>query len=111
MDNYEKKCKELDIELAALLGTPVFIDEETGHMWYEGDIYYTQELKRWTQNDAEAFRLAVEQEINWHLSRDYDEIVTNYGVKLDTQDFTSDLAVVRYAIVQAVINKLKASHG
>ena len=114
MNDYEQKALALDKELAELLGWHRFTSTKAG---LYGDnpslnkVY--QPIPRWTQNDGAALRLAVEYEID---IKHYEEGVTtmwawdNFSEKeYLSKDFPDGYSCVRYAIVQATINKLKAN--
>lgn len=115
MNDYEQKCFQLDKELAKLIyGCPAFIDSCTDFMWFEADVHFSQPLARWTQDDAEAFRLAVEHNIQVCVYSDL--VITEYmsndyptGDRYQYHSFPDKSSAVRFAIVQAVVNKLKGN--
>lgn len=104
---YEQKSFELDKELAGLLGytnirqSKLFPEKFVGR-YSSGDKGH---IPRWTQDDAEAFRLAVEHDV---LPSTNGKNISAPGVStLYATDFPDKQSAARYAIVQAVINKLK----
>lgn len=123
--SYEQDAINLDKELAELLGWKIITERLTSfpnvgvvykHCFISGinpNYPYGDnfELPCWTQNDAAAFQLMVEHEIdvmNYHegmaaLDTDYPD--TQCGVLF--KDFPSKQDCVRFAIVHAVVNKLK----
>lgn len=119
MNDYEEKCLALDKQLAELLGwvaTPYHDRDDPSKPMYKVPGTLVYQNPRWTQDDAEAFRLAVEHEMDteWYYSgcsaTDSNATEAIYKTHL-FRDFPGKVAAMRYAIVQAVINKLKASHG
>lgn len=111
MNTYEQKCLQLDKELAEALGwTDVSflksINEIKGV--YNG-VFNVH--KRWTQDDGECFRLAVEYEIDVYI--DATEAETHIGgtggISVQFSDFPDKLSAVRFAICSAVLAKLKGN--
>ena len=109
--NYEEKCLALDKELAELLGwaaTPYHDRDDPNKPMYKvpGNLVY--QVPCWTLDDAEAFRLMVEHNIELDI---LDTFISYFlsGQKYYVEDFPSKIAAVRYAIVQATINKLSQS--
>lgn len=118
MDNYEQKCLELDKELAELLGWHRFtlLGKEALFGDKPNESLIGKRVPRWTQDDSAAFRLAVEHDVDVQLWDDHvGATYWYYGLDETSgaffSDFPSKLAAVRYSIVQAVINKLKAANA
>ena len=109
---YEENCLALDKTLASLLGWDVIIDPDTGYMWHSADTHYTDELIRWTQDDAEAFSLMVEYGLCVGVDQDDKSVVVYDGERKPLEiDFCemSDGQATKLAIVQFVIQKLKGN--
>ncbi len=109
---YKQRCIELDRELATLLGWTI----RNGHLCglppnYTGTLW-SMPVPRWTQSDADAFRLAVEHDVFpelwigqvWIGNGDDKHFVCE-----DPVNFSDKITAFRFAIVQAVINKLKGN--
>lgn len=110
--NYQEECNRLDKELAVLLGTPVFIDSMTDFMWYDGDNNYTQELRRWTQDDAQAFKLAVEYDSFPQIWKGHIWVGDGDDPEfscIPLDQFPDKSSAARFNIVQLTIRKLKES--
>lgn len=115
----DDKFLEADKELAELLGytnvrqTKFYKERLSGVMSVDEG---RDSFARWTQDDASAFRLAVQYEcfpkmyalsiVVEKLQYSTREIQEYYSVA-ELEDFPDKLSAVRFAIVQAVINKLK----
>lgn len=111
--SYEEKCLALDKQLAELLGWHRIVQTNPcgNAVKYSGDNILRgivhHPIPRWTQDDAEALRLVVEHQC---LPCQWDDESIACGINcavLDENHFPDKLSCVRYAIVQAVINKLK----
>lgn len=119
MNNYEQDCLSLDKELATLLDWEWHegsTKHRTGPTWdtweWTGRCGAVDPVTsfcqiRWTQDDHSAFGLMVEYEIQTKVFKVWDEAVAD-GIVVNTQDFPTDKAALRYAIVQAVVNKLRS---
>lgn len=123
--SYEEKCLEADKELADSLGWEWHegtAKHRTGPTWdtweWIGPCGAVDPVThfsciRWTQNDAAAFQLAVEQELDFHWGiygitiANPDNDCEHAFVKIE--DFPSKAAAVRFAIVKTVITKLKGN--
>ncbi len=96
MDNYEEKALQLDKELAVVFGL--------------ADL---SPVPRWTQEDDISFRLMVEhdvepQRLDTEIAvYDCDSMKRRSTVYL--VDFPDKLTATRFAICQAVVNKLKVN--
>lgn len=123
---YEQKALELDKELAELLGWHRIMTVNcTDDMSYydprgfligdnPSECKVRAILPRWTQDNHSAFGLIVEYDICVHY--DYDNCVTtrwdrnlNCDMEFEYVNFPDKLSAVQYAIVQAVVNKLKGN--
>lgn len=117
---YEQKCLELDKQLAELLGKwsdiEVVKQSLRVELWAEDGEHNLCTIPRWTQDDAEALRLAVEHELDIQMWKDFVRATWwNFGSDIATTEFFTDFpdrySCIRYAIVQAVVNKLKANNA
>lgn len=106
---YEEKCLTLDKTLAELLGYTY-----GNFMWFnpKGEVV---KMPRWTQHSGAVLRLAVEYDCypcncassivvekpQWDTRS-----MREYYSQEEVADFPDKLSAVRYAIVQAAINKL-----
>lgn len=120
MNNYEQKCLEADKELAQLLGwTEIeLVDYSPDSEEYSPDGilmgtnpkgFSLLDIPRWTQDDAEAFKLACEHYIYVETSLDYWDGVGDDCKRMEYayDSLSHKMQSIRYTIVQAVINKLK----
>lgn len=115
MSTYEQKTLELDQELALLLGWTSIQPMNNKFSGYAPNSVAGYEyVPRWTQDDAEAFRLMVEYNVDVNSHTDED-MITAYiegsvqGYSADLCEFISKESAFRVVIVQAVINKLKGN--
>ena len=107
---YEQKCLDADKELAHLLGwteiRPYNKDKWIGQPAGE-NLHYLIDIPRYTKNDAEAFKLIVEHDAS-PLVGSSGVVVANAGGIIWYKDFPDRYSCVRFAIVQATINKLRS---
>ena len=113
MNDYEQKCIDLDKQLGELLGwSEVSIFNSTKEVCGVFNGFYSVR-NRWTQDDAEAFGLMVEHEIDLDYNTVGVKATNSDNIKeyydADFLNFDSKSDAVRFAIVQAVINKLKGA--
>lgn len=110
MNHHDQLEYEVDKELAELQGYHRFIRDEDGILYADkpNQNLVRVLVPRPARSNEECFKLAIVHDITYKLNRDFDEIVTNYYVIDDINDFASDFAAVRYAIMKSVIMKLKS---
>lgn len=112
--SYEEKSLAADKELAELLGWTNLKETEfkSPHDYLGVSSKGLEEyITRWTQDDASSFQLMVEHDITvevfhkqiWATDSYVNDVTDCFAVSY----FPSKAAAVRFAIVQAVINKLK----
>jgi hypothetical protein len=116
MNNYEEKALQLDMQLATTIGYTDVKESKLYKHRIAGKLKGEhQTIARWTQGDGDAFRLAVEysievmfpipDEMQVNYTKDYKGCVLCFRYK----NFPDKQSAVRFAIVQAVINKLKGA--
>ena len=107
-NKYEQDCLQLDKELAELLGWTNVADSCKYGKPPNQTEYSSCPIQRWTQNDAEAFRLMVEYNVELEM---FDAFVSDFrtGPNYYYAEFPNKQSTVRFAIVQAVVNKLKGN--
>lgn len=116
-NTYEQKALELDRELAGLLGWHRFYYNISNVLYGDkpNQSIVGGVVPRWSQDDGEAFRLAVEQSFDIISYKQAVKVMYDDGFKQTFEseqyykDFPDKLSAVRYAIVQAVVNKLKGN--
>lgn len=108
MDQYIKA----DLELHALLGCDAIYEPAGGGLWHKNDCRFTTPLTEFSRDQGACFALAMEHNIaighceNWGIytfvhGAEYE------GVHHDIANHPSKLTCGMFAVVQAVIEKLK----
>lgn len=122
MSSYEEKALQLDRELAEAMGwtniryepSEVVRNQMEFHGVCPKKVGYLKDIPRWTMDDREAFRLAVEYDIHiktWKefVCATYWEDAVEKDIASVEEDFPDKLSAVRFAICQAVLQKLKGN--
>lgn len=112
MNDYEQKCLDADKELAGLLGWHRIASSKSfdGFVELRGDNpsknLIDSKISRYTLDSASSFRLMVEYGKSPVIGST-GVVVDNAGSIIWYKDFPDRYSCVRFAIVQATINKLK----
>lgn len=113
-DGHDAMCIEAEKALCELKGWDVIV-ESNGSIWHAADKYFCGEIPMWARIDADCFSLMAEYDC--HPMAISDEEVTAgwrdvndspiVAVTCKLENFPNKNSAIRFAIVLAVIEKLR----